>query len=347
MFKGLYIESSPVWEMAHSSPVFYFDFKDLDPGAYKSQIVHQVKSHIVKLKKPNEMDDYCKDLYDTLVSDAGFASSALKILTEVAYEVTGKRSYLLIDEYDKLLMDSYNTDEYDQIRRFITTLFSSALKGNQYLEKALLTGVMRISHESMFSGLNNITTFDVFNDKVYTDDYGFTEEEIAAMNRQAEFDADKLRQWYNGVRINGKPIYNTYSVMSYLREDDYRCYWGKSGAMDMIADLLNDSRRALLANLLNGEEVLVSIVDRVSIKDLSGNSSDQAYYSLLVQSGYLAYCRPAEGLTSSAYVSIPNVELMLVWKDFRCKPQVPAIQPRKWRRTLRYFGRKTKRLFFV
>ena len=328
LFKGLYIESSPVWEMAHSAPVFYFDFKDLEPEAYKSQIVHQAKTHIVKLKKPEEMDDYCKDLYDTLTNNAGFASSALKLLTEIAFEITGKRSYLLIDEYDKFLMDNYKTDAYDEIRRFITTLFSSALKGNQYLEKALLTGVMRISHESMFSGLNNIVTYDVFEDETYTDDYGFTEMEISAISQYAEFDTSLLREWYNGVRICGKPIYNTYSVMSYLRSNKFGCYWGKSGTMDIIADLLNASRRATLARLMSGEEVLVPMTDRVSVKDLAGKGTDQAFYSLLVQAGYLAICGKEEDKTATAIVSIPNTELMLVWKDFildKLYPNSPEI----------------------
>ena len=313
LFKGLYIESSPTWEMAHSAPVFYFDFKDLRLSNYKKKIFGKIYECINNYCAAAELPWLVKDYLDVKDYDD---SDGLLYLTEAVFRATGKRSYLLIDEYDKFLMDNYNTDAYDEVRSFITTLFSSSLKGNQYLEKALLTGVMRISHESMFSGLNNIVTYDVFEDETYTDDYGFTEEEISAINLYAEFDTTKLREWYNGVRISGKAIYNTYSVMSYLKKRNFSCFWGKSGTMDIITDLLNDSRRAVLAKLLNGEEVLVSIVNRVSLKDLSGSASDQAFYSLLVQAGYLAYCRPAEGLISAAYVSIPNVELMLVWKEF-------------------------------
>ena len=313
LFKGLFIESSSVREMANSAPVFYFDFKGLNSGKYKMLVYDMIIAHI---------EDYCdeNDLPRSVrryVSNEDFDNpEGLRYLTEVIYKATGKRSYLLIDEYDKLLIDNRNNEAYEEIRSFLTALFSSALKGNQYLEKALLTGVMRISHESMFSGLNNIVTFDVFNDNTYMDDYGFTEEEIQAIGRITELDTAKLRQWYNGVRINGKPIYNTYSVMSYLREKDFLCYWGKSGTMDIITDMLDGSRMATLAKLMIGEQVLVPMADRVSVKNLVGKGSDQAFYSLLVQAGYLALCGRDESKISSAIVSIPNTELMLVWKNF-------------------------------
>ena len=313
LFKGLYIESSPAWAMANSAPVFYFDFKGLTPDKYKMFIFDMVAAHI---------EDYCTEsdlpraVRRYMTSEDFDNSEGLRYLTEAVFKATGKRPYLLIDEYDKLLMDNRKNESYEEIRNFITALFSSALKGNQYLEKALLTGVMRISHESIFSGLNNIVTYDVFNDKVYTDDYGFTEEEISAISRHAEFDATKLREWYNGVRINGKPIYNTFSVMSYLREEEYRCFWGKSGTMDTITDLLNDRRRAVLARLMNGEQAEIPLANRVSLLDLSKNSNDEAFYSLLVQAGYLALIEMVKGKTQAAIVAIPNVELMMVWREF-------------------------------
>ena len=201
----------------------------------------------------------------------------------------------------------------------MTTLFSSAVKSNQYLEKALFTGVMRISHESMFSGLNNIITYDVFNDDVYTNDYGFTEDEIAEISKFADFNVSELRKWYNGVRIFGTPIYNTYSVMSYLMHKQYDCYWGKSGTMDIIRNLINDNRLAVLAKLLAGEKVEVSIVDRVSLCQLALEADDEAYYSLLVQAGYFALGEKVPGKFLMHYVTIPNTELMYVWKEFILK----------------------------
>ena len=274
LFKGLYIEKSPVWEMANSAPVFYFDFKNLQAANFKVVIYDMICDYI---------DTYCDE---TQLSRAARRyvsnndsenANGLLYLTESVYKATGKRSYILIDEYDQILMHNYDKESYEEIRNFITHLFSSAVKSNQYLEKALLTGVMRISHESMFSGLNNIITYDVFRDNVYTNDYGFTEEEIEEISKYADFDISELRQWYNGVRIFGTPIYNTYSVMSYLLHKQYDCYWGKSGTMDMIRNLLNDNRRAVLAKLLAGEQAEVPIVDRVSLCQLAIDAGDEAF----------------------------------------------------------------------
>ena len=228
-------------------------------------------------------------------------------------------------------MDSFDKESYTEIRSFMTSLISSAVKGNEYLEKALLTGVMRISHESMFSGLNNIVTYDVFTDDVYTSDYGFTEDEIKEISKLAEFDVSELRQWYNGVRIFGTPIYNTYSVMSFLLRKRYDCYWGKSGTMDVIRNLLEDGRHEVLAKLLTGERVRVPIADRVSLCHLAEGASDQAFYSLLVQGGYFTLTEREQRKPSEAVVAIPNTELELVWKEFILENLYPR---QKYIRTL-------------
>ena len=321
LFKGLYIEKSPVWELSYSAPVFYFDFKNLRTENYKVVIYDMICDYL---------DGYCDEAHMSRAArryasnDDFDNSNGLLYLTESVFKTTGKRSYILIDEYDQLLMHNYNKESYEEIRNFITALFSSAVKSNQYLEKALLTGVMRISHESMFSGLNNIITYDVFRDSVYTNDYGFTEEEIEEISKLADFDVSELRQWYNGVRIFGTPIYNTFSVMSYLLRKWYDCYWGKSGTMDIIRNLLNDNRRAVLAKLLVGEQVEVPVADRVSLCQLATKASDQAFYSLLVQAGYFAVIERVLAMSSASVVSIPNIELKLVWKDFILENLYPS-----------------------
>ena len=311
LFKGLYIEKSPIWTKAYSAPVFYFDFKGLDLETYREQIIEKMIEHVCSFTDPKKLDFYLQRKFQQIIDNPKRATDSLYFLTEVAYNLTGKRSYLLIDEYDKLLMESYNTDKYENIKSFETALLSSALKGNKYLEKALLTGVMRVSHESMLSGLNNIVTFDVFGDEVYTDDYGLTDNEMNIICSLADFDRDEIRAWYNGIKIGGHAIYNIFSVMSYLARGNYDCYWGKSGTMDMISDLLNDTRKASIAKLLNGESVEVGIADRISDK-----ASDQAFYSLLVQAGYLAFEGFVTNKSATAIVSIPNTELIMVWKQF-------------------------------
>jgi len=322
LFKGLYIESSPVWEKVNSAPVFSFDFKGLRASSYKNDIRGQTIKHVCSMISPDDLDNYYKWRYNEILTDDESVKDSLRFLTELAHGLTGKRSYLLIDEYDKLLMDNFKSDKYEEIKTFETAMLSAAVKGNPYLEKALLTGVMRISHESMFSDLNNIKTFDLFRDEVFTDDYGITEEEALELSQRAGFDINKVRTWYNGVRVNGKAIFNTYSMVSFIEHEAYDCYWGKSGTLDMIIDMLNDNRRMTIANLLNGGKAEVFIDERISLTALAQNNNDDAFYSLLVQAGYLAL-EERFPEKSSAIVSIPNKELNIVWKNFILKNLYP------------------------
>jgi hypothetical protein len=233
------------------------------------------------------------------------------LLSKLVYETTGKQSYILIDEYDKLLMDTRDEEEYAEVQEYETGLLMSVFKDNPYLKNGLMTGVTRISHEGMLSGLNNLQTFDVFNDATYTTDYGFTEEDIDELGRLYDFDKAELRKWYNGIRIKGTPIYNTYSVMSYLESKTYDNFWGKSGTMKMIQEMLTPARRVVLAQLLNEQYVSVPVNSRISLKELK---NDASFYSLLIQAGYLAISEVIDDENVS--VSVPNVELNKAWKEF-------------------------------
>ena len=323
LFKGLYIESSKVWEMAHSAPVFYFNLKGLSTDGYKSQIRNQAIKHMYALSGSKELEGYARYRFDSMMDGSNEAIESLFCLTEIAHELTGKRVYLLIDEYDRLFMDEYNSEKYDEISNFLTNLLSTALKDNPHLEKALITGVMRISYESMFSGLNNIKTFDIFSDNTYTDDYGFTEGEAASLCQFAGVSLDDARAWYNGIKVNGHAIYNTYSMMSYLNDGTRACYWGRSGTMDTITQLLNDGRRITLAKLLNREKIETRVDTRISLKQLFTGDGNEAFYSLLVQGGYLSIDKKSPA-SDMAFMSIPNKELEIVWKSFILSTHFPS-----------------------
>ena len=313
LFLGLYVEKSPVWDKAHSAPVFYFNFKGLRAENYKQKIYDMICEYIESYCNEAELSREAKRY---LSSDNFDDTDGLLHLTKSVLKATGKRSYLLIDEYDRLMMENYNTDKYEEIKSFETALLSAVLKGNHSLEKALITGVMRISHESIMSGLNNLVTYDVFNDNVYMDDYGLTDEEAAELGKLADFDLDDAKSWYNGVKINGRSIYNIYSLMSFMRRGKYDCYWGKSGTMDMVTALLNDERKASIAKLLGGERAKVAVDDRISLYRLSSNNmGDDEFYSLLVQAGYLTLDEKLPG-NNMAALTIPNKELLIVWQNF-------------------------------
>ncbi len=314
LFNGLYIESSQTWHKAHSAPTFLFDFKNLTADGYKKQINKQVDKYISLYANEYSLTDYLRRSIDQFIENVDSYSEGILLLTELVYHITGKRSYILIDEYDKLLTDNVDTENYDDIRRFETAFLSAALKGNPYLQKALLTGVMRISRESILSGLNNLAVYDLFGDRVYTDDFGLTDDEIDLLNKKLSFDKYELRRWYNGVTINNKPIYNIYSVLSFIQNSSYENYWGRSGTIKIIYRMLNEKRKANIIRLLNGEAIEVFVSRRISLDELNKDVDDSMFYSLLLQSGYLSLEQSCGNETYT--LKIPNIELMNVWKEF-------------------------------
>ena len=318
LFEGTYIRTSPVWEKAHSAPTFVFDFKNLSQTKFKVEVKDMAIAGVYSVVDPKKLEGLAKHRYERLLEGDVEAHLALLLLTEIAHEVTGKRSYIFIDEYDSLLINSFGTEEYENIRRFLTDLVSAAMKGNPHLQKALITGVMRVSHESLFSGLNNIVTFDMFNDALFTYDYGLTEDEVASLCLRADKNLNDVRAWYNGVRVCGKAIFSTYSTMYYLSKDEFGCYWGRSGSLEMIIEMLTEKRRDIFARLLNGEKITTEVETRISLKDLFLSNTDEAFFSLLVQGGYLALEKENQE-TNISTLSIPNTELRIVWQTFILK----------------------------
>jgi hypothetical protein len=323
LFGGLAVERSNVWKQANSAPVFYFDFKGLTAERFKEQLFELVYSYLSDYDGLARTSGLKRAVAAYLQSDSG-TTDGIRLLTQAAFEATGKRSYVLIDEYDKLLIDKAGSDRYPEIREFMTYLFSAAFKGNDCLKKGLLTGVMRISYESMFSGLNNIKTFDVFGDGKFASDYGFTGEEMGELSGLCGFDLAEVRDWYNGFRIGGVELYNTWSVINYVGDRSFAPYWGKSGTMDVARGLLSERRMAVLADLMLGGRRAVRISPLISIERLN-KQNDAAFYSLLAQAGYLSLQSFAQ--SGDAIACIPNLETEQIWRDFIAQDVLPDEQP--------------------
>jgi len=314
LFENLFIRNSPVWDLAHSAPVFLLDFKKLDSEEYVTQIRLMLKNLMYNYANDPKCTDVYIEAYDEWTKGIIPATEGIRLLTEIVFTVTGKKSFILIDEYDKLLMDNVKSECYIKIHKFMTSLLSTGLKGNEYLEKGLLTGVMRISYESMLSGLNNLQTYDVFRDKIYTTDYGLTESEMIELSKACGFDLIEARQWYNGIKIGGHAIYNTYAVMSMLHHKEFDCYWATSGTMEVISSIMNAKQKRTIIELLDeGVKKTVDMEEKISPKQLLSKSTNSMFYSLLVQSGYLSL---EEKVRTVGKVAIPNLELKEVWQRF-------------------------------
>ncbi|MDR2580441.1 MAG: AAA family ATPase, partial [Fibromonadaceae bacterium] len=160
LFKGLKIEKRKAFkEHLNKYPVIYLDFKNFSPTYYRSTLRDQLVRHINKYLNPKQYTEQIKRIVE---NENNEKEENLYSLTENLHLAYGVKPVILIDEYDRLLMDCLHRSDYEEIRNYISQVFEFAFKGNPHIEKVLLTGILRISQESMFSKLNNVRVFDVF-----------------------------------------------------------------------------------------------------------------------------------------------------------------------------------------
>jgi hypothetical protein len=316
LFSGLYVESSPVFTQINKHPVIYLSFRELRVPDYKRRFKFMIKDNAAYYLQKEEIDYKLAGYFD---DKENYDTNALLYLTKNLHAVHGEKPYIIIDEYDKILMDNVYSSEYENLRRWITEVFESALKDNASLEKGILTGVTRVSKESMFSGLNNLAVFDVFTTGVYDRDFSLTEDEARELLTQEEL--SEVRDWYNNTRDGKEKLFNIYSTMSYLYYGKLDNYWSKSGTLDMLINLMNKNRADRLLEIIENRNafVITQLQPRLSLKNIVSNLSDPQFYSLAIQAGYLTYDTETEAAADSSpiyRVYIPNLELRSVWREF-------------------------------
>ena len=251
----------------------------------------------------------------------------LQTLTRVLSEGFGKKTILLIDEYDVPIEAAYtyqhkDSDYYENMVAFMRDLLTAALKDNSYLEFAILTGVYRVAKESIFSGLNNVATYTIFENEM-ADKFGFTEDEVYELLKyyDLENDIDAVRDWYNGYVFGGvEGIYNPWSVIYYTKErlagkdveKALQPYWINTSSNDIIIKQIenNPYLQEDLDKLLSKEELIVPIDPFLSLREIDQNPS--GVWTLFASAGYIN----AIQISRKEYsVSIPNKEIEEFYKD--------------------------------
>jgi hypothetical protein len=209
-----------------------------------------------------------------------------------------KRGYkiigLLIDEYDAPLHTAYQYGYYDKMVSLMQTMLSSALKDNEYLGKAVLTGILKVAKESIFSGLNNLEVATILRES-YKQYFGFTEEEVISLLKKADREdkLEEVRRWYNGYNFSGIQIYNPWSILNYLKSNCLATpYWVNTSSNQLIKDLMTKSTSYSFGEkfqqLVLGNKVRLSLDENVVFRNLSEPGlQDGAIWSLLLFAGYL------------------------------------------------------------
>lgn len=217
------------------------------------------------------------------------ASLALYRLSDYLSRYYGKKVIILLDEYDTPMQEAYTNGCWDELASFTRNLFNATFKTNPHMERAIMTGITRISKESIFSDLNNLEVVTTTSDK-YTDVFGFTEEEVfAAMDAFGYTEKDKVKFWYDGFTFGKtKDIYNPWSILNYLDKGKIGAYWANTSSNSLAGKLIregNPNIKQRFEDLIKGEAMTAAIDEQIVYHQLDDN--EDAVWSLLLASGYL------------------------------------------------------------
>ena len=217
------------------------------------------------------------------------ASLALHNLSKYLYRYYGRKVIILLDEYDTPMQEAYVDGFWEELVAFTRNLFNSTFKTNPWLERALMTGITRVSKESIFSDLNNLEVVTTTSNK-YTESFGFTEAEVfAAMDECGRTDKEEVKKWYDGFVFGDKrDIYNPWSILNYLDKGIFMTYWANTSANSLIGKLIREGSpeiKIVMEDLLEGKVLRTQIDEQVVYNQLDGD--ERAIWSLLLASGYL------------------------------------------------------------
>ena len=314
LFNGLYIENSFVFEEGGKYPVISISFKDIKENTAEKMFVkieNLIKklynnfSYIRESLNPSSLMDF--DNIWLMRNNSNLSFSLLN-LCEFLQNYYNQEVILLIDEYDTPIISAYEYSYYDEIKNFFTSMYGSVLKGNLSLKKAVLTGIMRISKENIFSGLNNIKVNSIL-DENFSQYFGLTEEEVENSLKEygIEYRLEEIQTWYNGYNFGGTRVYNPFSITNFLDRKKIMPYWVNTSSNTLINKVLKEANTSIfkeLSLLFQGEKIEKTIDIYSNFNEL--RSSEQIWY-LLINSGYLT---PVEEITYEKYsLKIPNEEV--------------------------------------
>ena len=284
----------------------------------------QRHQYILADRKINEED---KKLFQKIAdrkAEYDDYSGALEFLSKCIYQATEKKTVILIDEYDVPLENSYFRGFYEEMVDFIRSLFESALKTNDYLQFAVITGCLRISKESIFTGLNHLNIISVL-DKKYSEHFGFTEQEVLRMMSYYEVESrfPTMKEWYDGYLFGDTEVYNPWSVIKFLYDlySDIEAfphpYWINTSSNDIIKDLIaraNRETKKQIETLLAGGALDIQIREEVTYGDMHSNGEN--LWNFLYFTGYLT--KESEYFKESSIflrARIPNIEVKTIYQN--------------------------------
>ena len=319
LFKDLYIEKSGYFDKQGQYPVILISFKDLSANNWKAMTIN-IKEAIRKLFNEHsylfeDLIEIKKEVFEKILRktlDIEELKNILQFLTEILYEKYNKKVVVLIDEYDTPLISAYTEGYYKEAIPFFKTLYSSVLKDNKYLELGIMTGILQVAKEGIFSGLNNIKVYNILGDN-YSSYFGLVQEEVekALVDFELEDNIEDVKTWYDGYRFGNTEIYNPWSILYYLDERQLGAYWVNTSSNDLIIKLLKQSGNDVFKEL----KILFSdgMIEKSINKNFNFNemNNSKGLWELFVFSGYLKLEKKVnKDINDDLYLlKIPNLEV--------------------------------------
>ena len=299
LFEGLNIWKEEKYQQLQGTyPVIYLSFADVKQTNYKDAVL-KIKKIItdvyqqyielagweglteVQIRQFQSVDPYMDDVT---------AQCALKDLSGYLYRYYEKKVIILLDEFDTPMQEAYIHGYWNEFTAFIRSLFNAAFKTNPYLNRAMMTGITRVSKESIFSDLNNLKVVTTTSEE-YATCFGFTQEEVFAALEEFQLadQKDAVKQWYDGFTFGSQQdIYNPWSITNYLKEKKFLAYWASTSSNGLVNRLIQTSKpdvKEFMEELLNEREIVLNFDEQIVFDQLE--TKENAIWSLMVASGYL------------------------------------------------------------
>ncbi len=333
LFEGLSIWENEKYRILQGTyPVLSLSFANIKENNYQDarkkicQLLAELYTDHEFLLDSEALGEGDKEFFRriTVEMDDVDAAMAIHYMSKFLYLHYGKKVIILLDEYDTPMQEAYVGGFWSEMVSFIRNMFNAAFKTNPWLERGIMTGITRVSKESIFSDLNNLEVVTTTSDK-YATVFGFTEEEVFHALDECNMSAEKeqVKLWYDGFIFGShKDIYNPWSILNVLDKKKYQTYWANTSSNGLVGKLIREGRRSIkekFEDLLNGKNLVSSIDEQIVYNQLNGN--EKAIWSLLLASGYLkvlsyeSYRDIPEGAEPKYELALTNLEVKMMFQN--------------------------------
>lgn len=330
LFDGLNISKNKnALKVQNKYPTIFISLKEMKSLTFDAQIssfsnvIYELLDKNLEILSSDQLSDTTKDILNKLHNRSSCVEDlkiSLRVITNALYAYYQQKVIVLIDEYDVPLQAAYQNNYYEEMVEFLRSVFSSALKTNDALEKGVMTGCLRISKESIFTGLNNFTAYSVLNN-ISSESFGFTESEVKQLLKDYNLSEkmDEVKEWYDGYQFGNNEIYNPWSTLMYVKNITQDVsfkpisFWANTSGNDLVVKYIQNGDKKLRKEfdvLMNGQSLVKYIKPELTYREMDNINN---IYSFLLLTGYLKVIKDRG--ENQYELIIPNKEVYEIYKQ--------------------------------